>query len=177
MYMSLHTNRVGVYHCGLCDIFPTMYNIEQAAALYNTSAENARRWAIEFREYLSENANPPDHRKRLLNEDDLAVFSLIAEMRQQGHVFKTIHEALAEGRRGIMPASPDAVVPADKTRLAKLQADVNRLNEVVQQLVKDVERKDGRIEELTAQVEARQRELREAYEEIGRLKGVIKSSG
>src|SRR5688500_19305923 len=109
-----------------------MYTLEQVANLFNTSRENARRWCLEFKDTLSENANPPSNRKRLLNDDDLAVFALIAEMKGQGHVFADIHTALADGKRGAIPANPSAVVPADKTRLAKLQSDVNRLSEALQ---------------------------------------------
>ena len=147
-----------------------MYNLDQIANLFSTSNENARRWCIEFAPFLSEGANPPDHRKRLMNDDDLAVFALIAEMRGQGHVFKTIHEALAEGKRGAAPANPTAVVPADKTKLAKLQSDVNRLTEALQVTMEDKTRLEGQVDALTSQLEASKRELRSAYEEIGLLK-------
>jgi DNA-binding transcriptional MerR regulator len=147
-----------------------MYNLDQIANLFSTSNENARRWCITFADWLSEGANPSDHRKRLLNDDDLTVLSLVAEMRTQGHVFDTIKAALAEGKRGAMPASPASVVPADKTKLAKLQADVNRLNEALQLTIEESQRKDGRIDELTTQLESAKRDLRAAYEEIGLLK-------
>lgn len=169
----LHSDGEGRCECGVCAKIAPMYNIEQVAALYELNAETARRWAFEFREFLSDSANPPDHRKRLLNPDDLAVFSLIAEMRQQGHVFTTIKDALREGKRGAMPATPSAVVPADKTRLAKLQADVNRLTEALQVSMNDVTHLEGRLEEVTADREALRRELRAAYEEIGQLKAGI----
>jgi hypothetical protein len=147
-----------------------MYNLDQIANMYSTSNENARRWCIAFSDFLSEGANPPDHRKRLLNDDDLTVLSLVAEMRLQGHVFDTIKTALGEGKRGAMPASPASVVPADKTKLAKLQADVNRLSEVLQVTMEDKTRLEGQVDALTSQLEAAKRELRSAYEEIGLLK-------
>jgi len=80
---------------------------------------------------LSDNANPPEHRKRLLDDDDLAVFALVAEMRARGLVFDDIKGATTRGSR-FNPANPGAVVPADKSRLAKLQSDVNRLSEALQ---------------------------------------------
>lgn len=147
-----------------------MYNLDQIANLYSTSNENARRWCIAFAEFLSEGANPPDHRKRLLNDDDLTVLSLVTEMRQQGHVFDTIKAALAEGKRGAAPANPSAVVPANETRLAKLQSDVNRLTEALQVTIEDKTRLEGRLEEVSADRDALKRELRAAYEEIGLLK-------
>lgn len=147
-----------------------MYNLDQIANMYGTSNENARRWCIAFADFLSEGANPPDHRKRLMNNDDLTVFALVAEMRAQGHVFDTIKAALADGKRGAAPATPAAVVPADKTKLAKLQADVNRLTEALQLTMADKTRLEGRLEEVSADREALRRELRAAYEEIGLLK-------
>lgn len=150
-----------------------MYNLDQIANMYGTSNENARRWAIEFKAFLSEGANPPDHRKRLLNDDDLEVFSLIAEMRAQGHVFDTIKKALADGKRGAAPANPTAVVPADKTKLAKLQADVNRLTEALQLTLADKTHLEGQLEATQKQLEAAQAEIRALNREIGRLESRI----
>lgn len=146
-----------------------MYTLDQIANLFDTSRENARRWCLEFANYLSEDANPSEHRKRMMNDADLAVFSLIAEMKGKGRVFADIHEALKAGERGVVPANPNAVVPADKTRLAKLQSDVNRLAEALQSTQDDNRRLEGQVEALTTQLEDARRELREAYKQIGRL--------
>lgn len=150
-----------------------MYSLDQIASLFDTSRENARRWCLEFSKYLSEDANPPTPRKRLLNDDDLAVFSLIAEMKGQGRVFADIHEALAEGKRGVVPANPSAVVPADKTKLAKLQADVSRLTEALQVTMDENKELRGENKSLTTQLETIRRELSEAYKQIGRLEADI----
>ena len=146
-----------------------MYNLEQIANLYSTSSENARRWCIEFAPFLSEGANPPNQRKRLLSDDDLTVLSLVAEMRQQGHVFKTIHEALGEGKRGALPANPSAVVPADKSRLAKLQADVNRLSEALQVTMDGMKELRGENKALRDELEAAKEKIDRLNREIGRL--------
>jgi DNA-binding transcriptional MerR regulator len=146
-----------------------MYSLDSVANLFDTSRENARRWCLEFKSFLSENANPPEHRKRMLNDDDLAVFSLIAEYKVRGLVFADIRKALERGERGVVPANPSAVVPADKTRLAKLQSDVNRLAEALQVTQANNQRLEGQVEALTVQLEETRRELRDAYKQIGRL--------
>ena len=146
-----------------------MYTLDSIAALFNTSRENARRWALEFKEYLSENANPPEHRKRLLNDDDLAVFSLIAEMKAQGRIFTDIHAALSAGRRGAVPANPSAVVPANATRLAKLQSDVNRLTEALQVTMDETKELRGENKALRDELEAAKNKIDRLNREIGRL--------
>jgi DNA-binding transcriptional MerR regulator len=153
-----------------------MYTLDQVANLFSTSRENARRWCLEFEKYLSEDANPPTPRKRLLNDDDLAVFSLIAEMKGQGRVFADIHDALDAGKRGAVPANPSAVVPADKTKLAKLQADVNRLSEALQLTLDENKGLKGENRALRDELEAARRELKEAYKDIGRLENRIDPS-
>lgn len=155
--------------CGVCAKIAPMYNLDQIANLFSTSNENARRWCIAFADFLSEGANPPEHRKRLLDDADLSVLSLVAEMRAQGHVFDTIKAALKDGKRGIVPANSAAVVPADKTRLAKLQADVNRLTEALQLVTEDKTRLEGEVSALTRRLESAEQQLREAYKQIGRL--------
>lgn len=143
-------------------------NIEQAASLYSQSAENIRRWCKTFAEFLSEDANPPDHRKRLLDDADLSALSLVAEMRTQGHGFDTIKAALAEGKRGAAPANPSAVVPADKTQLAKLKADVNRLTEALQVTIDENKELRGENKALR---EGLTRQLEAAQEKIEQLTG------
>jgi DNA-binding transcriptional MerR regulator len=150
-----------------------MYSLDQIANMFDTSRENARRWALEFQEYLSDNANPPERRKRLLNDDDLAVFSLIAEMKAQGRIFADIHAALAEGKRGPIPANPTAVVPADRTRLAKLQSDVTRLTEALHVTMDENKELKGENKALRDELDAAKRDLKEAYKQIGGLENRI----
>lgn len=164
----------GVYHCAVCDKLLTMYTLDRVASLFDTSRENARRWCLEFQKFLSDSANPPSNRKRLLNDDDLSVISLIAEMKGQGHIFTDIHAALEQGRRGILPSNPAAVVPADKTKLAKLQSDVNRLTEALQLTMDENQGLKGENRALRDELEAAKRDLKEAYKEIGKLEANIK---
>lgn len=147
-----------------------MYSIDQFANLFTISREAARKWTLEFAEYLSDGASLTDGgRKRLFDEDDLAVFALIAEMKNDGKVFADIHKALAAGRRGIAPASPDAIVPTDKTPLAKARAEANRLMEVVRLMEAERNELTGQNKLLTTQLEAAQQEIRLLNREIGRL--------
>jgi DNA-binding transcriptional MerR regulator len=146
-----------------------MYKVQQIANLVGVSVETVRRWCLEFADDLDDDANSGEGRTRLLTLDDWSVLSLVAEMKGQGRTYADIHKALKEGRRGAVPANPDAIIPADRSRLAKLQSEVARLLDVVDQLTKDLDKREGRIEELTLQLAVVRRELSEAYKEIGRL--------
>lgn len=148
-----------------------MYSIDQFANLFGVSREAARKWALEFKEYLSGEATLAEGgRKRLFDENDLAVFALIAEMKNDGKVFADIHKALKAGKRGIAPASPDAIIPADKTPLAKARAEVNRLMEVIQQMEADSREQSGQNKLLREQLEKAQAEIRRLEGENAVLK-------
>lgn len=151
-----------------------MYTIDQFANLFTISREAARKWALEFAEYLSDSASLAEGgRKRLFDEDDLAVFALVAEMKNDGKVFADVHKALKAGRRGIAPASPDAIIPTDKTPLAKARSEINRLMEVVQQMEADNREQAGQNKLLREQLESAQAEIRSLNREIGRLESRI----
>lgn len=148
-----------------------MYSIDQFSNLFGVSREAARKWALEFKSYLSDDATLADGgRKRLFDEDDLAVFALIAEMKNDGKVFSDIHKALKAGKRGIAPASPDAIIPTDKTPLAKARAEANRLMEVVRQMEADNQEQTGQNKLLREQLEKSQAEIRRLEGENAVLK-------
>jgi len=91
--------------------------------LYEISHETVRAWTIEFSKYLSPTANPGGGKKRLYQKDDLAVFSLVVELRKQGMDFSDIHAALENGQRGEVPdldaEEIQAIVSSDaETRLS-----------------------------------------------------------
>ena len=68
--------------------------------LFHVSGETVRNWANEFASYLSVVGNPPKGKQRRFTDEDLAVFSLVAEMKERGATFDEIHAALAAGQRG-----------------------------------------------------------------------------
>ena len=76
------------------------YATRHVGQLFHVSGETVRNWANEFAAYLSVVGNPPKGRQRRFTDEDLAVFSLIAEMKNRGATFDEIHAALAAGQRG-----------------------------------------------------------------------------
>ncbi len=148
-----------------------MYSLAQVASLLDTSVENCRRWCLAFEKYLSKDANPGDGRKRLLNDDDLAVFTLAAEMRGRGLLLPDILAALEDGQRGPIPANPSIMVPANETRLARLQADVDRLTEALAKTQGENLALIGQLREAREQREAALEKIDKLNREIGRLGG------
>lgn len=88
------------------------YNSRHVSTLFGIANETVRAWSEEFVRYLSTTANPGKGRHRLFTEADMAVFSLVAEMKGQGMTFEDIHVALASGQRGKPPPLPPEEVQA-----------------------------------------------------------------
>src|SRR5215212_6826613 len=82
------------------------YATRHAADLFNVSPETIRNWANEFAEHFSIVGNPPKGKQRRFTVEDLEIFSLIAQMKEQGGTFEEIHAALANGQRGTLPPLP-----------------------------------------------------------------------
>lgn len=76
------------------------YATRHVGDLFHVSGETVRNWANEFVMYLSVVGNPPKGKQRRFTDEDLSVFSLVAEMKQRGATFDEIHMALAAGQRG-----------------------------------------------------------------------------
>ncbi|MBA3868608.1 MAG: MerR family transcriptional regulator [Anaerolineae bacterium] len=148
-----------------------MYTATQVSQLFNVSRETARRWAQEFKLYLSPTANPEKERQRAFTDSDMEVFALISEMKTQGRLFEDIRAALGAGQRGHAPANASALVQADIPRTSALQIRISSLETELTRSIDSNKHLEGRLDELTRQLEATKKELREAYKQIGRLEG------
>jgi DNA-binding transcriptional MerR regulator len=81
----------------------SQFSVGDLAKLFDVSRQTIRQWSSEFKHYLSPRANPGKNRVRAYSEDDLPIFSLVAQMKNIGHTYEDIHVALANGQRGEMP--------------------------------------------------------------------------
>jgi DNA-binding transcriptional MerR regulator len=145
----------------------------QAAELFNCTRETIRAWSIEFKTYLTPDANPRANQKRLFTEKDLRVLAKIAELKDAGKLYSDIHEALGRGDRGDPPDTSTALAPMERGQISKLQTEVEKYRGALSAALEDSQRKAGQIELL-------ERQLSEAQAKIDRLIGenaVLKSKG
>lgn len=130
-----------------------MYSTAQIARLFNVARETIRKWSVEFSDFLSPNATPGQGKTRQFDENDMAVFALVSEMKAQGKVYDDIHFALKAGQRGTIPAAVQNLIPADVPRSLVLQTQIRELEMQLRRMSEDGLRKDGRIDLLTQQLE------------------------
>lgn len=156
-------------HVATVDILSRMYTASQVATIFGLSRETIRRYAEEFKSHLSPSANPGSDRARTFTDADLSVFALVASMKHLGKRFDEIHAALVNGQRGDPPENARAVILSDQPKATALQAKVNHLERELSAALDNAKHLEGRIEELSRQLESTKRELREAYKEIGRM--------
>ncbi|MCC7130447.1 MAG: MerR family transcriptional regulator [Anaerolineae bacterium] len=156
-------------HVATVVILAVMYTSLQVAAIFGLSRETIRRYADEFKDHLSPSANPSPNRARSFNDADLAVVALVSELKRLGKQFDEIHAALSNGQRGAPPENARSIVLSDQPKVTTLQSRVNRLEQELSAALDNAKHLEGRIEELSRQLEATKRDLREAYKEIGRM--------
>jgi DNA-binding transcriptional MerR regulator len=72
-------------------------------------------------------ANPGANRHRLFSEEDLEVFSLVSEFKNQGKTYTDIHFALKTGQRGdpptLLPDEVQAIMVSDQEKRLALEVD------------------------------------------------------
>ncbi|MEP6987918.1 MAG: MerR family transcriptional regulator [Chloroflexota bacterium] len=129
-----------------------MYTAKQAATLFNVAHETIRKWAVEFEKELSPTANPGDGRQRIFVDDDLAIFALIAEMKQQGKLYADIHVALANDQRGRAPAGASALALSEQPRATALQVKISHLETQLTAALDSNKEQSGVINELRRQL-------------------------
>ncbi|GIK67696.1 MAG: hypothetical protein BroJett018_54900 [Chloroflexota bacterium] len=95
------------------------YTTEHLTALHGVSPVTIRTWSMEFKKFLSPDANPGQGKQRLFNGDDMAVIDLVAQYKQDGKTFADIHTALAAGQRG---GRPD-ITPHDLSTMLDTQSN------------------------------------------------------
>jgi DNA-binding transcriptional MerR regulator len=148
------------------------YQSKHVATLFDLNPATLRKWCLEFAAYLSPTASPGEGRHRLYTNDDLAVISLVKQMKSEGALYEDIHVALAAGERGALPDLPSH----DLIDVAASESGLALLNQF-RQLSDRVERLEKQItHQQSDENERLRRELRDAYIEIGQLRAQLKAS-
>jgi DNA-binding transcriptional MerR regulator len=173
------------------------YRTSHVCKLFEISYETVRNWTTEFGEYLSPTAKPGKHRKRLYTDLDMRVFSLVAELKQQGMTYEEIHANLQSGERGkpptLDPKDLQALVTSEtehrlaleverlQQALIRTQAELKQVEELRQELEqtkRDNIRFEAKLESITEtardereRLETRVRELTQRIEELARESG------
>src|SRR6476661_2046226 len=101
----------------MLEIMETTLTAAQAADLFNCTRETIRTWSIEFKTYLTPNANPRSNQKRMFTEKDLRVLALVSELKDAGKLYSDIHEALANGQRRDPPDTSSALAPIERGKI------------------------------------------------------------
>ena len=138
--------------------------------LFDISRETVRQWSAEFADYLSPGANPGDRLPRQFTEDDLRVFALVSNLKDEGKRYADIHAALRNGQRADPPDKPAAQVElAATTRATTLQQQVTTLLQERAELLATNASQAGKIELLERQLAEAQAEIKILNREIGRF--------
>ncbi|MBZ0291640.1 MAG: MerR family transcriptional regulator [Anaerolineae bacterium] len=174
------------------------YTSRHVRILFNIAAETVRNWCDEFERHLSPTANPGKGKHRNFTEDDMRVFALIAELKNQGLSYDEVHLALDNGQRGDPPQLPademrDLVATEEKqqitlemevlqrsltmlvqerdelkTRLTQLEGEVQPVKDDNIRLTTRLEESQRQAEKLAADLEQTRRRLEELNREVGR---------
>jgi len=131
------------------------HKVGNVAELFDVSSETIRRWSLEFENYLSSNANPDSGQTRLFSDEDLAVFALVAQVKDLGGTYDDAHARLRNGERSVVPDEP----------ISKHEQEI-ALNQIYSRY-KEIEAHRDKLQE---EVERLDHELQISREEIARLK-------
>lgn len=149
------------------------YQSRHIMTLFDISHQTVRVWAQEFERHLSAGANPATGQHRFFSYDDLQVFALIAQMRNEGESYDAIKAALASGARGQLPETAQDDVLLDITSTdagARLLGQLETLINKVQKLEQDMMiLRDYETSQLQTEVEKLQSELTGEREKINML--------
>ena len=169
------------------------YATRHAADLFTVSPETIRNWANEFAEHFSVVGNPPKGKQRRFTLEDLEIFSLIAQMKEQGATFDEIRAALANGQRGALPPLPiaqiDTTLAPEKEKhlavqmqylqqqLIKVETERNMAQAQLQPLKDQIIRIQAQLDTSNGMYETRIEELNEQVKDAQkRIEGLIRET-
>jgi DNA-binding transcriptional MerR regulator len=163
------------------------YKARHLRSVFDVSNETIRNWSKEFAKFLSPGANPSGKQHRAYTEEDLSVLTLVAEMRDDGHDFESIHMSLSNGSRGKLPErAPEEIEATSGTKaitllqskIVGLQQELVSAEERIGELEGIAKQKDqlemelrferSKTEDLSEQIQELQKEVRQLYEKVGR---------
>lgn len=164
------------------------YQPRHVQQLFSKSPETIRQWSMDFRAYLSVDANPSSGHRRYV-DDDLTVFSHINIRKAEGASNDMIAAELANGQRATPPREPSAIVAADErsevmllqSQLESAQETISDLQEQIASATTRADRADGaiaysdslhraEIERLERRLSDKEQEIRQLIEQNATLK-------
>lgn len=160
----------------------TEYKSGDVQKLFKVSSETVRQWAIEFENYLSPTASPGPGRMRLFTVDDLQIFALIAELKENGKTFEEIHAALKAGQKGDIPETDiDTAIELRaamevrvwQEKLMVVESERDELSQQVQELRGKIGRLEGELSRADAATEKSDHTIKSQEQRIGDLQQQI----
>jgi len=97
-----------------------MLGLADLTKVFDVSRNTIKNWILEFSDYMSDYANPAEAgTTRQFTNEDAAVLSLVASMRDDNQSYEAIGAALADGERGTWPpvGAEDEETKNDTTQL------------------------------------------------------------
>lgn len=162
----------------------------QIASVLGVSSETIRSWSKEpsIAKHLSPMSSPGHGRTRLFNRDDLAVMTLVGNMRANGYSFEDIATDLANGvraddtdleeARALLDINEEKRYQLIISNLERQLSDARAENEELKRAVSERDKLAGKLEsEVERAVRAENRvidlsvELANLKQELGRLEG------
>ena len=157
------------------------YKNEDLREMFGVSHETIRKYTIDFKEFLSEAANPSENKHRVYDESDLRVFSVIVSMKNSNHSDNDIKATLVAGAEGDLGSLLDnetlALSAPMQVRLAK--QEISNLRSQLEDVVTEAQKwrdkanqLEGQIQQLQTQLEKQQSgqpDIIELHKEIARL--------
>lgn len=158
---------------GTCyNLYMAQYSTKSVTQRFGISHTALKAWCAEFGRWLSPTATPPAGQKRIFQESDLAVFALISDYKQRGLKYSDIHAALQSGERGNLtaPSPIDQLPAAARDLIVRLRDEMDDLRSQLEAERAATNKAVGRADLLRELLEEKEHQLREAFEEIARLK-------
>ena len=146
------------------------YQTRHISQLFDISHQTVKDWCDNFTEYLSPTAMPGKGRTRHFTEDDLRVFSQVADIKRSGGTFEDVHIALKAGQRGTLPDDLDkAMLLPQNVSLTRMRNALADAHQEAQTMRDEMLKVQGENRLLKDQLEQREKEVRQLYRDMARL--------
>ena len=147
------------------------------AKIFDLTEQTIKSWSAEFASDLSPMATPPAGKRRRFTRADVEVFALVSDYRNKSVSFEEIHLALNTNQRGEVPPIADELAVQDTTTIIMtLKNQMASLQFHITELQSDRSEAEGQVKLLKDQLDAKERLIRQLYEENAELRVKVKSN-
>jgi len=138
--------------------------------MFKISHQTVKNWAKEFQAYLSPTATPAKKRQRVYVDDDIRVFALVSELKNQGNRYDEIHAALGAGQRGDIPPNAGEIIPSPPpAQIAIWQERARELETQIKAARTEADEQRGQVKLLKEQLTEARQEIKGLYKEIAKF--------